>query len=254
MNHKISVVITNYNEKKNLERGVLEQMRDYLINADYDWEVIINDDGSTDGGDKIIANFVSKNKGFRLIHGKHGGKAAGLWNGLQEAAGDIVLLTDMDQSTPLKEVEKLLPWFDKGYQVVFGSRGKMRKNFPLTRQITSWGFRFVRGIFLLRGVVDTQCGFKAMTRSVAMEIFPKLSVIKDRKKEQAKGWTVSAYDVEMLFLAEKKGYKLKEVDVIWRDEDTSTSKSKNFVSESTDMLKQLIQVKRNDILGKYDKI
>jgi len=249
----LSVVITNYNEKENLERGVLKQMYDYLAKAKYTWEVIINDDGSSDGGEKLIADYSAKHDGFHLIHGKHGGKAAGLWNALQKAKGEIVLFTDMDQSTPLKEVEKLLPWFTKGHDVVFGSRGKMRANFPLTRQITSWGFRFVRGTFLLHDVVDTQCGFKAMTLESALRIFPMLSVIKDKKKKDAKGWSVSAYDVEMLFLAEKLGYKLKEVDVVWKNEDTSTTKSKNFLSESTDMLKQILQVKINDIKGKYDQ-
>lgn len=249
----LSIVITNYNEEKNLERGVLEQMASYLSTVNYSWEVIINDDGSTDKGEKIISNFVAKHDRFLLIHGKHGGKAAGLWNGLQRVRGDIVLFTDMDQSTPLKEVEKLLPWFDKGYQVVFGSRGKMRHNFPLVRQITSWGFRFIRGVFLLHDVVDTQCGFKAMTREAATTIFPMLSVIKNKKQAQTKGWSVSAYDVEMLFLAEKLGYKLKEVDVTWKNEDTSTSKSKNFLTESSDMLKQILQVKINDLSGKYDQ-
>ena len=71
-----------------------------------------------------------------MVVGTHGGKAAGIWNGIKEAQGDIVLFTDMDQSTPLKEAEKLLPWFDKGYDVVFGSRGKARKNFPWFRQLT----------------------------------------------------------------------------------------------------------------------
>lgn len=253
MKPQLSVVITNYNEKKNLERGVLKQMYSYLSHVDFSWEVVINDDGSTDGGDQIIKSFVEKHKGFKLIYGKHEGKAAGLQNGLIHAAGDIVLFTDMDQSTPLKEVEKLLPWFSKGYEVVFGSRGKMRRNFPLHRQITSWGFRFVRGLFLLRDVVDTQCGFKAMKTDVARKIFPMLSVIKNKKKTKTKGWSVSAYDVEMLFLAEKSGYRLKEVDVLWKDEDTSTSKSKNFITESTDMLQQIFQVKINDLLGRYDK-
>jgi len=248
---KLSVVLSNYNEKENLNRGVLKEMADYLKKADYTWEVIINDDGSTDGGDKIIEDFVAKNKGFKLIYGKHGGKAAGIWNGIQKAKGEIVLFTDIDQSTPLNQVEKLLPWFDKGYGVAFGSRGKMRKNFPLIRQLTSWGFRFIRGIFLLRDVIDTQCGFKALKTDLAKKIFPKLSVI--NKKKDSKGWSVSAFDVELLFMAEKYGHKLKEVDVIWQDEDTSTGKQKNFVKESLDMLKQILQVKINDLSGKYDQ-
>lgn len=251
MKTKLSIIIPNYNEKENLERGVLEQTYNYLKKVSYSWEVIINDDGSTDGGDKIIENFVRKHSGYRMIKGKHGGKAAGIWNGIQAAKGEIVLFTDMDQSTPLKEVDKLLPWFEKGYDVVYGSRGKMRSNFPWYRQITSWGFRVFRGMFLLRDVDDTQCGFKALRLPLAKKIFPMLSVI--RKKGDAQGWKVSAYDVEMLFLAEKFGSKLKEVDVIWNDEDTSTGKNKNFVSESIDMAQQILQVKLNDIQGKYDK-
>jgi dolichyl-phosphate beta-glucosyltransferase len=251
MKIKLSVVLSNYNEKENLERGVLEQMYSFLSKVNYAWEVIINDDGSTDGGDKIIEKFVQNHPGFRMIRGKHGGKAAGIWNGIQVAQGDIVLFTDMDQSTPLKEVDKLLPWFDKGFDVVYGSRGKMRKNFPWYRQLTSWGFRIFRGMFLLKDVIDTQCGFKALRLPVAKHIFPKLSVI--TKKSEKKGWTVSAFDVEMLFLAEKFGSKLKEVDVVWKDEDTSTGKRKNFINESWDMLKQILQVKLNDMSGKYDE-
>lgn len=252
MKKKLSIVLSNYNEKANLNRGVLDEMKNFLKKADFTWEVIINDDGSTDGGDLIISEFVKKNDGFKMIKGNHAGKAAGIWNGIQKAEGEVVLFTDMDQSTPLKEVEKLLPWFDKNYQVVFGSRGKMRKKFPLSRQITSWGFRFVRGIFLLRDVVDTQCGFKALKTDVAKQIFPMLEIIKSPKSAKS-GWTVSAFDVELLFLAEKNNYKLKEVDVLWADEDTSTGKGKNFITESLDMLKQILRVKLNDLQGKYDK-
>lgn len=251
MKPKVSIIIPNYNEKENLERGVLEEVSSFLKKAKFTWEVIINDDGSTDGGLEILESFVKNHPGFSLIKGKHGGKAYGLWSGIKKAKGNIVLFTDMDQSTPLKEIKKLLPWYEKGFQVVFGSRGTARKNFPIVRQITSWGFRVVRQIFLLKGVSDTQCGFKSLNRNVALEIFPKLSVIKN--PQNAKGWTVSAYDVELLFLAEKAGYKLKEVDVFWQDEDISTSKGKNFITESVDMLKQILTVKLNDIKGKYNK-
>jgi len=251
MSPKVSIIIPNYNEKENLERGVLEEVLSFLKKADFSWEVIINDDGSTDGSLKILEDFVKKHQGFKLIKGKHAGKAQGLWNGIQKAKGDIVLFTDMDQSTPLKEIKKLLPWYDKGFDVVYGSRGKSRKNSPLHRIIISWGFRTIRQIFLLKKTTDTQCGFKSLKREIALEIFPQLSVIKNTKS--AKGWTVSAYDVELLFLAEKKGYKLKEVDVFWQDEDVSTGKEKNFITESVDMLKQILTVKLNDLRGKYNQ-
>jgi len=252
MKPKLSVVITNYNEKENLERGVLDQMLSYLKKVDFTWEVIINDDGSSDGGEKIIQKFVDRNAGFRLIHGKHGGKAAGILNGIKVASGEIILTTDMDQSTPLSEFNKLLPWFLKGHDVVFGSRGKMRENFPWYRQLTSWGFRTIRSIFLLRHVSDTQCGFKAFRSDVIKRIFPHLAVLKPKKGPT--GWVVSAYDVELLYMAEKIGASLKEVQVKWRNEDTSTGKQRNFFKESGDMLKQIIMVKMNDIVGKYEKI
>ncbi len=251
MKTKLSIIIPNYNEKENLERGVLTEVNSYLKTAPFTWEVIVADDGSTDGSREMVADFAKKHAGFKVLPCKHGGKARAVWAGIRSATGDIVLFTDMDQSTPLKEVEKLLPWFDQDYSVVFGSRGKMRKNFPWYRQITSWGFRSFRGLFLLHDVVDTQCGFKSFKTDAAKKVFPLLSVL--NKKNETKGWSVSAFDVELLFLAEKEGFKLKEVDVNWRDEDISTGKGKNFVGESLDMLKQILQVKLNDLSGKYDQ-
>lgn len=251
MKTKLSIIIPNFNETQNLERGVLDQVYDYLKKVDYDYEVIISDDGSTDKSLQMAEKFTRSHQGFRVLPNAHGGKAKAVYAGIKAAKGEIVLFTDMDQSTPLKEVEKLLPWFEKGYSVVFGSRGKARENFPWYRQLTSWGFRIVRGVFILRHVVDTQCGFKAMKIDVAKKIFPKLAVLADKK--QSTGWSVSAFDVELLFLAEKHGYKLKEVDVVWQDEDTSTNKDKRFFKESLDMLKQILRVKINDLKGIYDQ-
>jgi len=250
-NIKLSIVIPNFNEKENLERGVLDQVYTYLNKAKYDWEIIISDDGSTDGSKEIAEKFARSHSNFMVLSNSHGGKAKTVWAGIKAAKGEIVLFTDMDQSTPIKEIEKLLPWFDQGYDVVIGSRGKARSNFPWYRQLASWGFRSVRSIFLLRHISDTQCGFKAFKTDVAKAIFPLLSAIK--QKNQNKGWTVSAFDVELLFLAEKYGSQLKEVDVDWQDEDTSTGKDRRFLKESADMLKQILGVKLNDLKGNYDQ-
>lgn len=244
---KLSIIIPNYNEKENIQAGALDQVASYLAEAPFTWEVIISDDGSTDDSRALIATFAKKNKGFRLLKNPHGGKAAAINAGITAAKGEIILFADMDQSTPLKEVEKLLPLYDQGYDVVFGSRGKARENSPPTRKAMSFLFRHFRQLFLLRDISDTQCGFKSMRGPVAKYLFPKLSIL----KQTATGWTVSAFDVELLFLAEKAGYKLKEVEVDWRDRDVSTGKSKNFFTESVDMLKQIITVKVNDLQGLY---
>lgn len=250
MKKKVSIVIPCYNEAENLSSGVLNEVDTYLKTVDYDWEVVISDDEATDGSREIVEKFVKNHAKFIFLKNKHGGKAKAVWEGIQKASGSIVLFTDMDQSTPLKEVEKLLPWYDKGCDVVFGSRGMERENFPWYRKVMSAGFRLFRQIFLLRGVSDTQCGFKSFRKEVAMKIFPMLEAIAATK--QAKGWSVSAFDVELLFLAEKFGYKLKEVEVNWKDRDVSTGKAKDFVKESKDMVKQILRVKLNDLQGKYN--
>ena len=248
MKTKLSVIIPNYNELANLQAGVLEEVNQYLKQVKYTYEVIISDDGSTDGSLDLVEKKSRLYRNFKVLKNKHGGKAAAVLAGVKAAKVEIVLFTDMDQSTPLKEIEKLLPYFDEEYDVVFGSRGKARQNFPLTRQLASFIFRIFRQSMLLRHVSDTQCGFKSFKSSAAKKLFPKLSIF---KQVVSGGWTVSAFDVELLFLAEKAGYKLKEVDVEWSDQDKSTSKDRKFISESLDMLKQIFSVKINDLRGLY---
>lgn len=245
----VSIVIPNYNEKENLERGVLDQVFDYLKTAKFDWEVVISDDGSTDGSREISQEFAKKHENFKVLENPHGGKAAAVYSGVKKAKGDLILFTDMDQSTPLSEIEKLLPWYEQGYDVVFGSRGRTRKA-SLIRQVMAYSFLTFRRIFLLRQVIDTQCGFKSFRTKAAQELFPKLEIL--RRQKEAKGWVVSAFDVELLFLAEKAGYRLKEVPVEWQDRDVSTGKQKNFLTESVDMLRQILRVKKNDVLGRYE--
>ena len=160
----------------------------------------------------------------------------------------------MDQSTPLSESLKLLPFFDQGYDVVIGSRGSVRPGASLVRKIMATGFLLGRRLFLLHQIIDTQCGFKAIRTDLAKKIFPNLQFFKD--KSDKKGWRVSAFDVELLFIAQKWGYKIKEVLVNWKDEDSSTTKGDNaqrFKKESRQMLQEIIRVKRNDLHGLYDQ-
>jgi glycosyltransferase involved in cell wall biosynthesis len=247
---KISIIIPCYNEEENLKRGVLEQVEKYLRKQDYPSEVIISDDESTDGSIKFVEKFKKYHPRFKLLKNKHGGKPFVLRSGLKKSKGEIVLLMDMDQSTPIDQLSKLLPFFDKDYEVVFGSRGLVRKNFPFYRKIASIVFRYVRQLFLLRGVADTQCGFKAVERKAGLAIFRKMQIFKQAGR--AKGWRVGAWDVEMLFVAEKLGYRIKEVPVAWEDRDITLGKKKNFIKESKEMLLEIFRVKINDWRGKYD--
>ena len=253
----LSVIIPCYNEERNLERGVLGEVYDYLRDRDYQWEAIIVNDQSTDRSRDLITRFIQDKQGFHLSDIRHGGKPAAVWSGIQEASGEIVLFTDMDQSTPLAELEKLLPWYERGYDVVIGSRGTEREGFSVLRRIGSVVFRSLRRMILLRDVSDTQCGFKSCRREAALEVFPQLQFF--QQKEKPRGWMVSAYDVELLHLFEKAGYALKEVEVEWLNRDQSDTKDQTgflarYLRESVEMTKEVLRVRLNELKGLYDEV
>lgn len=251
----LSVVIPCYNEARNLERGVLDEVYHYLIRQTYSWEVIIVNDESTDESQQLIEAFVQQQPHFSLANIPHGGKPAAVWAGIQRAQGAVVLFTDMDQSTPIEELDKLLPWYDAGFQVVIGSRGATREGFSVVRKLGSFVFRTLRSLFLLRGINDTQCGFKTCRREAALDAFPKLQFFKQESRPT--GWKVSAYDVELLHLFEKAGYTIKEVEVVWLNRDVSDTKSQQsdlarYLHESMDMAREVYRVKRNELRGMYE--
>ncbi len=249
----LSIIIPCYNEEANLKRGVLDEVEDYLNDKDFNWEVIISDDGSSDNSKKLVKKLIKDKQDFRLLENKHGGKPWAVWKGIEDAQGDWILFTDMDQSTPISELDKLLPYMAQDYQVVIGSRGMKREGFSIIRKLGSGVFKALRSVLLLPGINDTQCGFKAMKHHVAMQIFPQLQFFQDIDKE-VKGWRVSAFDIEMLFLARKNNYKIKEVPVIWEDRDAAAEgKQKSYVKESKQMAQEVLRVKLNDLQGKYEE-
>jgi glycosyltransferase involved in cell wall biosynthesis len=254
MKQSLSIVIPCYNEENNLKDGVLDQVNNFLETQKFEWEVIVCNDESTDNSLKLVKNFVSKHKGFQVLDLPHGGKPSAVWGGIQQAKFPLVLFTDMDQSTPLKEILKLLPYFNQGYDVVIGSRGVDREGNNLLRKIGAKVFLTLRRMVLLRQIIDTQCGFKMLKTDVAKKLFPNLQFFKDKSDKQ--GWRVSAFDVELLFMAQKWGYKIKEVLVEWKNEDSSTTKGDStarYKKESKQMIQEICRVKRNDLKGLYDQ-
>lgn len=253
----LSIVIPCYNEEKNLERGVLDEVHRYLAGQDYPWEVLVVNDESTDDSRRLIEEIIEDKANFSLVDIPHGGKPAAVWEGIQRARGQIVLFADMDQSTPLREVEKLLPWYERGWDVVIGSRGMEREGFSIVRRLGSVVFRSLRRVFLLHDISDTQCGFKSCRREAALEVFPQLQFF--REKERPTGWKVSAYDVELLHLLEKAGYLLKEVEVEWLNRDQSDTKDQSgalgrYARESIEMTKEIARVRLNELKGLYDDV
>jgi dolichyl-phosphate beta-glucosyltransferase len=251
----LTVVVPCYNEEGNLKRGVLERIYEYLKTVDFSWEVIVSDDGSTDKSLELARKITSGLKHFRVLKNPHGGKPSALNYGIENAKGEHILFTDMDQSTPIEELDKILPYVKEGYSAIIGSRGMDRKNFPFYRKLGSFVFATFRKFFLLSGINDTQCGFKLFKRSILEKTFSKLEFFGKRK--EVKGWTVSSYDVELLHLIEKVGGKIMEVKVVWKDEDTSISKGgslQRYFKESIDMIRQVLRVKINDLKGMYSNL
>lgn len=247
----ISVIIPNYNEEANLKRGVLQELKSYLDKQKYTWEVIISDDGSTDQSPVTIKNFVAKNKEFRFLENLHAGKPFALKSGIKVAKGKYVLFTDMDQSTPISELAKLIPATKEGFRVVIGSRGVRRQDSSLFRQLASVTFLLARRAILLPRIKDTQCGFKLFETQLARDLFSQMRLF--GRDQDATGWKVTAYDVELLYLARKNKVIIVEIPVLWRNEDVSDNKSRNFIKESYEMFFEILRVRVNDLLGKYNK-
>ncbi len=249
----ISIIIPCYNEEENLKRGVLLEMDKFLSTQKFDYEVIISNDQSTDNSLKLIQDFTSKHPHFKVFSFPKGGKPGAIWNGLQKAKYPYSLFTDMDQSTPIKEILKFIPYYQQNFDIIIGSRGLERQGQSLLRQLGSTVFSTIRNFLLHTHIADTQCGFKSMKTNIALKLFPQLAVIKNIQNGQ--GWRVTAYDVELLFIAQKLGYKIKEIAVNWKNEDTSITKGNitaRYIRESKQMAKEVWRIFVNNLKGLYD--
>lgn len=241
---KLSVVIPAYNEERNLKKRVLLDVRDYLEKLKIEYEMIIVDDGSTDETKEIIKKYLSKN--FRLIENSHGGKANAVMTGMLKALGDIVLFTDMDQATPIDQLTRFLPKFTEGYDIVIGSRHG-RKGAPFVRKLAAWVFSVLRGFILGLPFKDTQCGFKAFNKKSIEKIIPKIKG--EWGVVHFQGGAVNAgFDVEVLFLAKKYGFKIAEVEVKWNYVDTERVQ---VIKDALAAIYDMFRIRINDLKGKY---
>lgn len=247
-NPYLSVVIPAYNEETNIRLGTLDKVSRYLDHQSYSWEAIIVNDGSSDKTGFLIEEFIRTNKGFRYIDNPHQGKAATVITGVLSAKGTYVLFSDLDQATPLKEIEKLLPWFEKGCDVVIGSRKDRREGAPILRKFMARGFMFLRTFILgLKGISDTQCGFKAFKKEVARTIFKRLELYGNNKTVSG-AMVTAGFDIEVLFLAKTLGYTIKEVPVEWHYVET---RRVNPITDSWQGLMDIVRIRMNAWKGKY---
>lgn len=243
---KISIVIPAYNEEKNLKKGVLDEVKNFLEKNKFDYEVIIVDDGSTDSTKEEIKKYISREKNFSLIENNHGGKAMAVMSGMLKAKNDPVLFTDMDQATPIDQLNKFLPKFDEGFDIVIGSRSG-RKGAPVVRKISAWGFSLLRRIILGLPFKDTQCGFKAFNKKSIEKIVPRIKA--EWGVLHTKTGAVNAgFDVELLYLAKKYGFKIAEVPVEWNYVDTERVQ---VVKDALAAIYDMFRIRVNDLMGKY---
>ncbi len=242
----LSVVIPAYNEEHNLKARVLDDVHTYLAKQKYPWEVLIVNDGSTDKTAETASEFISKYPGFRFLNEPHRGKGGTVIAGVLAAKGEIILFADMDQSTPINQIEKLLPKFSEGFHIVIGSRHG-REGAPLVRKLMAYGFAALRFIVLRLPYKDTQAGFKAFKKEAALKIFSKMKNLLEKKNVQ--GSSLSAgFDVEILYLARKMGFKVAEVPVEWHYHEGT---KKNPIIESWIGFKGILAVRLKSLMGYY---
>lgn len=243
----LSVVIPAYNEEINLKRGVLDSVNEYLKGKDFTWEVIVMDDGSSDGTALFVEKFCQKHKGFYLRKEPHRGKGGTIIAGAEAANGEYVLFADMDQSTPMDQFDKFIPKLKKGYDVAIGSRSG-RPGQPLVRKIMAYGFVILRAIILRLPFKDTQCGFKVFSSEASREIFKRTQIY--RKDKTVKTGSVTAgFDLEILYIARKLKLKIVEIPVEWYE--YGQRKEVNPITDSIEGFRGMMMVRINALQGKY---
>lgn len=246
---KISVILPSYNEKANLDKGVLEQVHTYLVSSGHEFELVLADDGSTDGTVEGLREFAKTHLYSRVLECPHRGKGPTVITAIKEAQGDVRLFSDFDQATPIAELEKLLPFVEKGFDVVIGSReiqGSERKREPLHRHIMGKGFNFFVQMIAIPGIHDTQCGFKLFTKKAVDLLVDKVVVYSG--KGSLTGAFTGAFDVELLFIAKKKGLKIAEVPILWKYAKTDRV---DPIKDSIRMFADLLRIRIADVQGKY---
>jgi dolichyl-phosphate beta-glucosyltransferase len=234
----------------NLQKGVLDKIEHFLERKKIAYEVIIADDGSKDGSVAFIEKFVKENPKFSLIKNPHYGKAGAVTTGMLVAKGKYRLFTDMDQATPIEEVDKLLPYLESnGYDVAIGSRSTERKGAPPVRLFISRSAILLRkNLIGIREISDTQCGFKLFTDKATEDVFTKFKALKHGFTKITGTAITFGSDIELLYLAKKHGFKIKEVPVEWLHVET---RRVNPVRDSIQGVMDLLRIKRNIVAGIY---
>ena len=239
---RYSIVIPAYNESARIP-GTLKEVVSCLHERHWDAEVIVVNDGSMDSTAQIVKDFAAANPEVRLLEnpGNHG-KGYSVRNGVLNALGEVVLFTDSDLSAPIEEAERLFAAIAAGADIAIGSRwlesGRQTHRQPLYRQFFGRCFNLVTRMVMSLPFVDTQCGFKAFTRNAAQTVFQLQTIER---------W---GFDPEILFIAIKRGFTVKEVAVSWAHDERSRI---SYLKDGLQMLKELMIIRWNALTGHYSR-
>jgi dolichyl-phosphate beta-glucosyltransferase len=210
---RLSLVVPAYNEARSIRR-TLQTIQAYANAAGISYELIVAADGD-DGTRELVSEMGLSDPRIQVVgSAQRGGKGRGVRWGVSAATGQIIGFVDADNKTPIEELEKILPWFDRGYDLVIGSRAMPESQIEAQQRFyRRIGSRlFGVGMHLAVGlwnIHDTQCGFKFFRHDVAKDLFAR---------QRIDGYM---FDVELLYLAEQRGYRIKEAGIRWQDDGDS---------------------------------
>lgn len=235
----LSIVIPAHNEESRLPR-TLGQVFTFLEKQAYTHEVLVVENASADRTLEIAGGFTSSHENLRVFHEEQRGKGCAVQRGMLEAHGEYRFICDADLSMPIEEVNKFLPPMLTDFDLAIGSReaaGAVRYNEPAYRHWGGRAINFAIQRLILPGLNDTQCGFKCFRAEIANDLF---------RLQTIPGW---AFDIEILYLARRRGYRFKEVPIDWYfDPDSKV----NAVRDAIYMLGDIFRIHANALRGRYD--
>jgi glycosyltransferase involved in cell wall biosynthesis len=248
----LSIVIPAYNEERRLPES-LRQIFEFVDQQTELIEVIVADDGSSDGTAAYVEKLAKTRAHVRLLRLEHRGKGYAVRAGALAARGEFVLLCDADLAVPIEEWGRLRTALEQGAHVAIGSRegvGATREGEPFHRHVMGRVFNTIIRIVAIGGFQDTQCGFKALYRTVSNDLFQRVQIYGENAP-RVQGAAVTAYDVELLYLAVRRGYKVAEIPVPWRyGEETKVS----ALRDSWRNLRDVLNVRWNALCGAYSDL
>ncbi|AFL87258.1 glycosyl transferase [Terriglobus roseus DSM 18391] len=241
MPHHVSIIIPAYNERERIGQ-TLERILECVERRKWNAEVLVVDDGSTDGTLEIVDGFMERDSRVNLLRNpSNRGKGYSVRNGLLQALGDVVMFTDADLSAPIEEAELLFDAIRDGADVAIGSRWLDRQrqttHQPLYRRFFGRCFNAVTRVVMGLPYADTQCGFKAFRRPAAQIIF---------RLQRIERW---GFDPEILFIARRLHFRVKEVPVTWGHDERSKI---SYLRDGAKMLEDMARIRSNSVRGRYE--